>query len=170
MHLKAERKNLARLAQVLAMLVLVASCTGKTRVLSLDEVIDADTDVPIHYLDTGCGYGALEAVYYYYDGDSSEGTLRTYFTTDNPDGQTVAVAFLFTCRYCGQLVGVDETRGPAPASITWARGDGVPAGWTRLASVVARLREVSTNRVCTGSAKKMASGINSTPSGRRRQP
>lgn len=124
MHLRDERKARVRLIQaLLAILVLSSSCKGGTKALSVDEVLNASVRVPIHYLDpnSSTDYGELNIVYYYSD-DSSEALLITYFTTENPEGLTLRVARMSTCKYCGQLVGIDETRGEAPAPVTWARG------------------------------------------------
>jgi len=107
---------------LLVILVLLAGCREGPQVLSLDEILNSDVGVPVYYLDPGSDYTDLEVVYYYPD-DMSEMLVATYFLAANSGSQTVRVAVMFTCRYCGGLIDASETRGQAPASVTWARGD-----------------------------------------------
>ena len=112
----------ARLVQILlTVLVLLFGCKGGERQLSIDEVLSANALVPIHYPVPASDYGEMETVYYYSD-DSSEVFLVTYFLAEDSEGRVVRVARMSTCRYCGQLVDIDETRGEAPFSIAWAEG------------------------------------------------
>lgn len=120
---------------LLVVLVVSSGCRGGPKALSTDEVLDANVPVPIYYPNPTSGYGDLEAVYYYSD-DSSEGLLTTYFVAESPGGQTIRVARMSTCKYCGELIVPDEIAGQALVPIEWAQGDTVvcrahPTGYYR---------------------------------------
>jgi len=121
MCLRSAREIKVVLMQIV-MLILFTGCWEKPRALSIDEALDSDISVPIRCVDPDSSHKDLEVVYYY-SGNSSEALLTTYFLTENSNKQMVRVAVMLTCRYCGQLIDANETRGEAPLPVSWAQGD-----------------------------------------------
>jgi hypothetical protein len=124
MRLRGRGKAEMKLLQALMLVVVLSSGCGGASALSRDELLSTDVRVPVHHIspNSSSDYKKLDTTYYYSD-DSSEALLITYFIAKNSEGQAVRVARMSTCRHCGQLVNIDETRGQAPAPIIWASGD-----------------------------------------------
>ena len=121
MPTKAQTANLGILRFLLAAIVLLCGCDREPRPLSIDKVLNANIPVPIHRTGPDSDYRELRTTYYYSEG-SSEMLLTTYFFIKNSEDQNICVARMITCRHCGQLVNIDEVRGQALSSISWARG------------------------------------------------
>jgi hypothetical protein len=119
------RERMVVLGICLTALLFHPGCRTTTKGLSIEEVLNANIQVPVYYLDTSADATPAEfdTTYYYFD-DSSEIYLYAYFTTKDVEGQTIRVARLMTCSLCGQLVNIDETKGELPAPITWSKGGG----------------------------------------------
>ena len=124
MCLRGQRKAKMKLLHALMLVVVFSSGCGRASTLSRDELLSTGVRVPVHHIspNSNADYKELDTTYYYSD-DSSEVLLVTYFITEYSEGQTVRVARMSTCKNCGQIVNIDETRGQTLAPIIWASGD-----------------------------------------------